>query len=55
MTQAQPRVCRDRDLEQCVGWGGPGANTLQVVSQGMTSWLLQLPFLSSSWLVRLKD
>lgn len=35
--RAKPRVCQDRDLEQRVGWGGPGAGTLQVASQGTTS------------------
>lgn len=52
--QAQPG-CAETDAEQCVGWGGPGADTLQAFSQVTTSWLLQLPFLSSSWLVSLKD
>lgn len=53
VTQAQPRVCHDR--EQRVGWGGLGARTLQALSQVATSWSLQLPFRSSSWLVSLKD
>lgn len=35
--------------------GGLGDGTLQAVSQLMASWLLQLPFLSSSWLASLKD
>lgn len=31
------------------------ASTLQATSQVTTSWLFQLHFLSSSWLVSLKD
>lgn len=46
-TQGVPR--------QRVGWGGLGARTLQALSQVATSWSLQLPFRSSSWLVSLKD
>lgn len=37
------------------GAGGLGAGTLQAVSQVMASSRLQLPFLSSSWVVSLKD